>query len=77
MRSPRDDEIAKLKAVIEALERRAAATTSEEMQLALLMNITAKQNTLTELMRASGIYDHDLFYVTLEHSFFFLFLVLK
>jgi hypothetical protein len=53
--SSRDERIAKLEADIEALEaERRAATTPEERKDRLLDAIIAKQNTLTELMRASG-----------------------
>ena len=49
-----DDEIAEMKADIKALEAERRAATTEERKDRLLDAITAKQNTLTEMLKAQA-----------------------
>lgn len=64
-----DERIAKLEAGIKELEAERRAATTPDERKDLLEAITAKQNTLTELIRTSGnCADRDLtsFYITLD-----------
>jgi hypothetical protein len=78
--SSRDERIAKLEADIEALEaERRAATTPEERKDRLLDAITAKENRLTELMKAPGNYTarDSLLFMSPLTPFSYLFLALN
>ena len=67
--SSRDEEIAEMKADIEALDAERRAATTPEERKDLLNAITAMRNQLTEMIRASGNFIVRFYYHSTPYLF--------